>query len=176
MREFNENNMQVIEIEDYTSVEEYADLSTKINLKDVAFNIIWNTERQCINKGFIFVFRHMGKLYNILVDEGLTSINEKTFIEDETEERVLRIDFSKEDYYYAILKHNSIKSTTETKIFSKDNSLSFDPVLPSRVALEEVTKLVENLQGVDGIENVVSIEKVNETVISDLKNRIEPSI
>lgn len=176
MKEYIENNMQVIEVEDYMSMEEYANLPEGIDLKDVAFSVLWNTELQAINKGFIFVFRHKGVLYNILLDDGLTMIDERTFVGKHVEERFLSVSSKRDEYHYSLLKHNDIRSTYYTAYFSNDMQNTLGTDFTAREAYDEISTLIKNLEGIEGIENIIVMERINDIVISDIKSRMNPSL
>ncbi len=176
MEEYLENNMQVIHIEDYISIEDYFSLSSEINLDDVTFNILWNSEKQCINKGFLFVFRYSDKLYNILIDDGSVHIDERTEVCSITEERFLRVDYLKDDYSYSLLKHDENGSTFYTMQYSKNSTFVFGHDFTPKEAYEEILRVMETLKEVDGIENIISTDKINEVVLSDIESRIAPNL
>lgn len=176
MEEYLENNMQVIQIEDYISIEDYFNLSSGVNLDDVTFNILWNSEKQCINKGFLFVFRYSEKLYNILIDDGSVHIDERTKVCSITEERFLRVDYLKDDYSYSLLKHDENGSTFYTMYYSKNPAFVFGLDFTPKEAYEEIQRVIETLKEVSGIENIISTDKINEVVLSDIKERIKPRL
>ena len=49
--EYKFEDTQVIEIKDYMTVPEYLEEKSRINLNNITFNVLWNSEKQCINKG-----------------------------------------------------------------------------------------------------------------------------
>ncbi len=74
--EYKFEDTQVIEIKDYMTVQEYLEEKSRINLNNITFNVLWNSEKQCINKGIVFVFFCGELLYNILIADGFYKIDE----------------------------------------------------------------------------------------------------
>lgn len=175
MREYRENNMRIIEIEDYLSIQEYMDKSNDINLDDVTFNVLWNSDRQCINKGFVFAFRVDEGIYNILVNDEVTLIDERVNVDGITEERFIRLSNS-DEYSFSFLKHDASGSTFYTQYFSPKSDFTVGLQLQPKVAMDEIAKVIYTLTHVEGIENVLSIARLNNVIISDLKARIVPSL
>lgn len=89
------NGIFKVEISDYITVTDYLEKMKQIDTFGVdsklTNGVLWNSSKQCINKGVYFVFSHNGKLYNILNNEEFIKIEERTKIEDETEEKIIHL-------------------------------------------------------------------------------------
>ncbi len=176
MEEYTKNNMQVIKIDNYMSLEEFFTVSLEVNLDDISFNVLWDSQSQLITKGFIFAFRYENKLYNILLNDEITLIDERVVLDSITEEKFLKIDTSKNDYNYALLKHDESGSTIYTMYYTKEKTTTFGHALEASEAYTGISDIINTLKSVEGIDNVLSIKRIESDILNDIEKHIGPSL
>ena len=174
--EYKFEDTQVIEIKDYMTVPEYLEEKSRINLNNITFNVLWNSEKQCINKGIVFVF-FCGELsYNVLIADGFYKIDEVHKCKKSRKEKLLKYKANFRDYYYASMIHNEAGSTINTSCYSKNPNDIFGLTLTPKEAYDDILKIMENLQCVSGIENALDLESFTTFILEDIKSKIEKSL
>ena len=111
-------------IEDYCTLNDYADKIEEIDKNgiDKLLNnsVLWNNGKQRVNKGIYFVFKHNGNLYNILINDDMIKIDERTRIGEEIADKV--ISFYKNDKYYRYFRcmHDKNGSSYDTMYYNSN--------------------------------------------------------
>lgn len=176
-----ENNISKIVISDYISIGDYVkkmESSDEFHILDLLCNcVIWNSRKQKVNKGTYYVMSNGNRLYNILFTDEEVKIDERAKIEfDEqtqkeniTEERVITFDINTNEYHYFGAKHDKTGSTFCTRYYNKNRLFSMGPLdLSEKETYDEISSVTCNLEGINGIENIINIELLKKQVLEDL--------
>lgn len=171
------DNVKLVSIGDYLSPAEFCAETKKVNcsFKDLAFSVIWDTGLQMVNKGLIYIFAMNGTLYNVLVNDEKIIIDEKVKIGEETEEICFESNKDDDYYYLKQVKTNNIGSTYYSKHFYDGMDEFFGDELTAKEAYLILSSLVDNIDVVDGIENIIDKNKLK-TTLARIGNKIEPSL
>ena len=181
-----ENNIIKIEISDYISMVEFDDKiksSDEYSVLDLlCLSLSWNTSRQKVNKGTYYIIITDNRIYNILINDGKIKIDERTQIaldeqtqkENIIEERLITFNIDEEKYRYYTAKHEQNRNTYYTKYYDKNRTYSLGALdLSEEEALSEIKEVFYNLEGIEGINNILDIELLKSYIADDLrKNNI----
>lgn len=172
-----EGNFSKVEISDYISIKDFVERTKTIDKFGVT-NLIcnscfWNVDEQKVNKGTIYIIQIGNRLYNMLINSNNIVIDERLIIEDITEERVIDIDIDSNDYRYARLKHyqtefTSTGSTFYVKCYHKGDSGSGNLSLSKEETYEDINMIIDNLQSIEGIENIINLDLLKKIILDDL--------
>lgn len=176
-----ENNISKIVISDYISIGDYVkkmESSDGFLILDLLCNcVLWNSRKQKVNKGTYYVISNANRLYNILFTDEKLIIDERTKIEfDEqaqkeniTEERVITFDINTNEYHYFGAKHDKTGDTFYTRYYNKNRLFSMEALdLSAKETYDEISSVIYNLEGINGIENIINIELLKKQVLEDL--------
>lgn len=90
-----ENSFFKIEIPDYIPIMDYLEYMKSANLLDivglVSNSVLWNGERQKVNKGIYYILTKNNRIYNIFISDNFLKIDERTQREGITEEKIIRM-------------------------------------------------------------------------------------
>ena len=71
-------------LDDYYTIQDYVDKMKEIDGLEIDkllnLSVLWNSERQRVNKGTYYIFKHKTYLYNILINDEVIAIDERHFI------------------------------------------------------------------------------------------------
>ena len=178
-----QENIYKIEINDYISIGDYVNKTKSSEeyaiLDLICLSILWNSNKQMVNKGIYYVISVDNRLYNILFTDDKIYIDERTKKEiDEqtqkkniTQERVITYNIDKKKYNYYSAKHEENRNTYYTKYYNKNRSYSLGALdLTEEETYEEVKSVIFNLENIDGIETILDVDLLKEHVLSDLIN------
>lgn len=178
-----QDNIYKIEIGDYISIADYVNKtksSTEYSILDlICLSVLWNSNKQKVNKGIYYVINVDNHLYNILftddkiyIDERIKKeIDEETQKKNITQERVITYNINKNQYNYYSAKHEENRNTYYTKYYNKNRSYSLGALdLTEEETYEEVKSVICNLENIDGIETILNVDLLKEHVLSDLTN------
>jgi len=181
-----ENNIIKIEISDYISMVEFDDKiksSDEYSVLDLlCLSLSWNTSRQKVNKGTYYIIITDNRIYNILINDGKIKIDERTQIaldeqtqkENIIEERLITFNIDEEKYRYYTAKHEQNRNTYYTKYYDKNRTYSLGALdLSEEEALSEIKEVFYNLEGIEGINNILDIELLKSYKANDLR-KINP--
>jgi len=181
-----ENNIIKIEISDYISMVEFDDKiksSDEYSVLDLlCLSLSWNTSRQKVNKGTYYIIITDNRIYNILINDGKIKIDERTQIaldeqtqkENIIEERLITFNIDEEKYRYYTAKHEQNRNTYYTKYYDKNRTYSLGALdLSEEEALSEIKEVFYNLEGIEGINNILDIELLKSYIADDLR-KINP--
>lgn len=169
-----EDNIFKVEISDYIKVMNYVKRFKEddpYNLYDsISNNILWNGDRQRVNKGTYFIIYVGNRLYNVLFQDGTIEIDERTRYENgHTDEKILKYDPQKPTYKYCILKHDETGSTYLTKFYDKEKIDMKFFRYPYEDAYRDITDLIANLQTIPNMNRVVNINMLIDGVVKDME-------
>ena len=182
-----QDNIYKIEISDYISIGDFVkrkNSSDEYKILDFLCNcVIWNSDKQKVNKGTYYVIIIDNRIYNILItkdkiqiDERIKSINDRyANKENITQEKVITYIIDKNKYRYYSAKHESNGNTYYTKYYNKNREYSLGILdLTEKETFEEVDSVFSNLETISGIETILDIEFLKEQVLNDLsKNSLQ---
>lgn len=169
-----ENNFFKMLISDYISISDYVErmkLIDKYNLISLICNaVLWNVDKQKVNKGVFYVISIDNRLYNIFNDDDYFEIDERIDKGDITEERLIRFNIGNNNYKYTSLKHYGKNgSTFYVRYYYNNDNFSFGKLdLSKEDALSEISSIISNLENIDGIENIFDIDLLKKQVLDDL--------
>jgi len=181
-----QGNIYKIEISDYISIIDFVDKknsSDEYKVLDLLCNyVLWNGSKQKVNKGTYYVINTSNCLYNILFTDDTIDIEERIKIElDEQtqkeniiEERLITFNIDEEKYRYYTAKHEQNRNTYYTKYYDKNRTYSLGALdLSEEEALSEIKEVFYNLEGIEGINNILDIELLKSYIADDLR-KINP--
>lgn len=180
-----ESNIFKIVISDYISIGDYVkkmESSVEFHILDLLCNcVLWNSGKQKVNKGTYYVISNGNRLYNILFTDEKLMIDERTKIEfDEqaqkeniTEERVITFDINTNEYHYFGAKHDKTGDTFYTRYYNKNRLFSMGTLdLSAKETYDEISSVIYNLEGINGIENIINIKLLKKQVLEDLDKNL----
>ena len=181
----NHNNISKIEISDYIPIEDYVKItksSDKYHILDSLCNcVLWNSNKQKVNKGTYYVITIDNRIYNILFNGDKIIIDERTKIElDEptqkeniTQERVITININKNEFHYFSAKHDKTGNTFYTRYYNKNRLYSLGALeLHEEETYDEVNSVIHNLESIEGIENILDIELLKTNILEYLDENL----
>ena len=142
--------------------------------------VLWNSDKQKVNKGTYYVIIIDNRIYNILFTDDKVKIDERTNkeIDEQTkkeniiQERVITYNINENKYHYYSAKHESDGNTYYTKYFNKNRIYSLGKLdLTEQEAYEEIKSVIYNLENIKGIETILNIELLKERVLNNLKTK-----
>lgn len=135
------------------------------NLLDlISNNILWNSNIQKVNKGTYYALIVGNRLYNILINGDNLAIDERTKIDDITEEIIIRFNISNSNYHYFSAKHYKSGSTFYTKYYDKNRLFNLGKLdLSSEETFEEISSIVCNLDDIALMANIFDTDLIKNT-------------
>ncbi len=177
-----QNNITKIEIPDYVCIGDFVDKKNygeEYKILDLLCNcVLWNSDKQKVNKGIYYVIIIENRIYNILftddkiqIDERIKPIfDEVTNKENITQERVITYLPNQNKYRYYSAKHESDGNTYYTKYYNKNREYSLGTLdLTEEETFNEVASVISNLETIPSIETILDIEFLKEQILNDLK-------
>ena len=169
-----DTNVIRIEINDYISIIDYVDTMKVIDINkrvQISNNILWNTDRQSVDKGVYYVISINNKIYNIKINEQHTEIDERTYYSNgEVLERILDI---KNDgaYYYSLLKHDKTGSTYGTYFYNNVREVWIPKFQLSKDdAFVEIWEMLSGLKEVQNIDTIIDIDVLSKNILESEEN------
>lgn len=176
-----QDNIFKIEISDYISIVDYVnktEYSKESGILDlICLSVLWNNNKQKVNKGIYYVISVDDCLYNILFTDDKIYIDERTKKEiDEqtqkrniTQERVITYNINKNQYNYYSAKHEENRNTYYIRYYNKNRSYSLGALdLTEEETYEEIKSVISNLENINGIKTILDVELLKEHVLNDL--------
>ena len=165
------NNIYMVDVSDYVTIGDYVERMHEIDnydLLDLIGNaVLWNSKRQRVNKGTYYVIMHDGYLYNILLGEEETIIDERIKVDDHTVEK--HIDLHKNgDYNFTHFKHDKVGSTYYTMYYSKKGFPIKNFELSKEDAYELISDLLSRFELVPSSDNILDVNMFRDNVLDDL--------
>lgn len=176
-----ENNYYKVEIKDYVSICDYiqkTNSSEKCKVLNLISNsVLWNSSKQCIEKGIIYIIQIDNRLYNILITDKILKIDERTNKEIDnqtmkdniTEEKIVTLNLDSFDYRYTSFKHDKTGDTYYVRYYSSSKFNNFlDLELSDEEALSEISLIIYNLENIENLENIINIQLLKEHLSNNL--------
>lgn len=168
------NDIFKIDVNDYISIIDYVDRMKEIdhfNLLDLLGNaVLWNSKRQGVNKGTYFVIIHGDYLYNVLLGEEETIIDERIKVGDHTVEKHVNLHINGE-YNYTHFKHDKVGSTYYTMYYSKKGFPIKSFELSKEEACEGISELLSRFELIPGVSDILDINVFRSSILDDLVQR-----
>lgn len=176
-----QNKISKIEINDYISMEDYEKImksSEEYHILELLCNcVLWNSNKQRVNKGTYYVIIVDNRIYNILFTGDKIKIDERTKIqldeqtqkENITQERSITLNINKNEYRYYSAKHDKTGNTFYIKYYNKNRLYSLGTLdLNKEEAYEEINSVIHNLENIEGIKNILNIPFLKTNILEDL--------
>jgi len=176
-----QNKISKIEINDYISMEDYEKImksSEEYQILELLCNcVLWNSNKQRVNKGTYYVIIVDNRIYNILFTGDKIKIDERTKIqldeqtqkENITQERAITLNINKNEYRYYSAKHDKTGNTFYIKYYNKNRLYSLGTLdLNKEEAYEEINSVIHNLENIEGIKNILNIPFLKTNILEDL--------
>lgn len=171
-----------IEISDYITIGDYVKKmrsSEEYNILNSICNcVLWNGNKQKVNKGTYYVLFKDNCIYNFLFNDEKIEIDERMKIakdkdkENITQERVITLYLNQDDYHYFSAKHEANGNTYYTKYYNKIRRFSMGTLdLTEEETYDEISEVVNNLENITEIENMVDLDLIKESILKDLKEK-----
>lgn len=165
------NNIYIVDVSDYITIGDYVERMhemDKYNLLELLGNaVLWNGRRQKVNKGSYFVIMHDGYLYNILLGDEETIIDERVKVDDHTVEKHITL-HNDGDYNYTHFKHDKVGSTYYTMYYSKDGFPIKNFELTKEAAHDGISGLLSRFELIPGSNDILDIDMFRKNVLDDL--------
>ena len=165
------NNIYMVDVSDYITIGDYVERMhemDKYNLLELLGNaVLWNGRRQKVNKGSYFVIMHDGYLYNILIGDEETLIDERVKVDDHTVEKHITL-HNDGDYNYTHFKHDKVGSTYYTMYYSKDGFPIKNFELTKEAAHDGISGLLSRFELIPGSNDILDIDMFRKNVLDDL--------
>ncbi len=121
--------------------------------------VMWNSSKQRVNKGAYYIIVVDNRLYNILISNDCIIIDEKTKINEITEERIIRLENN--DYWCTFFKHDATGSTFYTKYYNTRGFSLGALDLTKEETVETFRPVIENLRNIPGIEDILDLDTID---------------
>ena len=165
------NNVFMVDVSDYITIGDFVERMHEIdkyNLLELIGNaVLWNGHRQRVNKGSYFVIIHNGYIYNILLGDEETIIDERVKVEDHTVER--HVNLHKDgNYNYTHFKHDKVGSTYYTMYYSKRGFPIKNFELSKEDAYEGIDGLLTRFEETPGCSDILDVDSFRKSILDDL--------
>ena len=171
-----------IEIGDYITIGDYVKKMRSSEeyciLNSICNCVLWNGNKQKVNKGTYYVLFKDNCIYNFLFNDEKIEIDERMKIakdkdkENITQERVITLYLNQDDYHYFSAKHEANGNTYYTKYYNKIRRFSMGTLdLTEEETYDEISEVVNNLENITEIENIVDLDLIKESILKDLKEK-----
>lgn len=164
-----------IEISDYLKINDYSnrmdELGASLIADKISSNIFWNSSKQKVQKGTIYVIEIDNKLYNILLDDDTIEVDVKIKLEDITEEKILTYDMESREYRYTFFKHDKTGSTFVHKYYNPGLYITKSFELPIEEVTEGVAWIIGELESIDM--SIFDLDILKNNVLRDLEKKKE---
>ena len=161
----------MVDVSDYITIGDYVERMHEIdkyNLLELLGNaVLWNGRRQKVNKGSYFVIMHDGYLYNILLGDEETIIDERVKVDDHTVEKHITL-HNDGDYNYTHFKHDKVGSTYYTMYYSKDGFPIKNFELTKEAAYDGIDGLLNRFELIPGSSDILDTNIFRKKVLDDL--------
>lgn len=166
------DNYFIMVVKDYMEVIPYSDIVDKIDpdktSDNISFSLLWNTERQKINKGTFYVIWANDKKYNIWIDDADIKLDERIDVGEEKHERILSVNKKTKKFHFTFFKHDEIGSTFYTMYYHMGNVLIPSMNFSKEEAKREIGELLASFSSVEDIDAILEIDEIKEIILNEL--------
>lgn len=170
-----ESNYFRMIISDYISLVDYVErmkVIDKFGVEQMVSNaVLWNSQKQKVNRGIYFIIFFENKLYNILVNEDVVKIDERIKNAKVEEEKVLLLVEKDNDYSYTYHKHDEFGDTFFTRYFNKRGFSLGKLDLSLEEFICDYKVLVNNLKEIKNIDEIMDLKLLEQIVYNDLEEK-----
>ena len=167
---FQEETFTKIIVEDYYTIQEYVSKMQEID--DIEIDkllnnsVVWNSDKQKVNKGTYFVFKHNNNLYNILIQDNTIKLDERIPVGEETSNKVYT--FNEEDYRFFRCIHDKNGSTYSCGYYNPKGSQILGILRDDFLRDFECT--IQTLSSFGGIDNIINLENIRNSILKTVCN------
>ena len=193
-----ENGFYKIIINESISVRDYQEIEKNSEYKDIldliCTTVLFNSGFHGTNVGTFYVKEIDNTLYNILLTNNEMTIKEriKCDIDDDEKnlilnnlsfdpknlgdyvyhDKTLTLNKSRNKYRYSHLRHMFDWDTYDIKIYEKNTKTGMGKLeLTDLEAYEEIKEFLDNLEGIEKIENILDTNSLRMEILDDLKEK-----
>jgi len=161
-----ENAYSKLIINDYYTIQDYVNKMKEIDKlgidKLLNLSILWNSERQMINKGTYYIFSLNERLYNILINDEMIAIDERTPIGEHILNKVIKFTLNDNLFSYFRCKHDENGSSYDTRYYSPKGALIME--LSKMEFNDDFNSIISNLKDFKDIEKIIEVNKIKRLV------------
>ena len=162
-----------LEISDYISMKNYIERIKLIDTYNInsllSICILWNSEKQKVNKGTYYIIEYDDIIYNILINDFRIHVDQKEKINGITEEKIIYFNNEDNSFSYSSLKHRENGSTFFTKFYNCSwVSLIPELMLSSEEMLGDISSILSNLERINGIEKIFDTSLFEKYILNKL--------
>ena len=161
-------------ISDETSLFDYiskTDAVDKYKVSDMISNsILWNNATQKVNKGTYYAVSNGNKLYNILMNDTIISLDERILLPDNTViEKIIH--YNKETLGFTFYKerHDSTGSTHDVMEYDRDELVESGDIYRVYEAFNEIGEVLKSATYIQGISRIMDIDGLMINILSNPK-------
>lgn len=170
-----ENNIFKVLVSEYIKISDYQEIMEVIDSYSVndliSISVLWNSTRQKVNKGTYYIINDNLKLYNILINDELVIIDERIKKEEITDNKIISFNPHNNYYSYFSCKHDKIGSSYNTRYYAKNGTPLEKFELSNDEAFNEILALIRNLENIEDIDKIISIELLKNEILDDIRNK-----
>lgn len=154
-------------VADYYTINEYVEKMKEIDKhgidKSLNTSVVWNSEKQRVNKGAYFIFSRNGHLYNILVNDEIIKIDERHTLDKQTMNSVVTFYNNSPSWEYFTCVHDENGSTYDTKYCSSKGFTTVKAFEMSRhEAICNWIFITRELKTFNAIDEIVDMKKLDD--------------
>lgn len=167
-----DNGVYKIEIDDYMSISEYFEQMAIVDTLGVneyiGNSVLWNSSKQRINNGIIYVILVGNKTYNFLVRDDEVIVDERINVDGDITERVIYYYGEKDDYDFVKYKHDKTGNTYYTMYYSKKGFPLKTLEFSKEEAFSEISCELSRVDDISNIRNIIDVESLKQNILNDL--------
>lgn len=167
-----DNDVYKIEIDDYMSISEYFEQMAIADTwgvnEHIGNSVLWNSRKQKINKGIIYVVLIDNRTYNFLLKDDEVIVDERINVDGDITERVVSYYSESDDYDFVKYKHDKTGDTYYTMYYSKNGFPLKTLEFSKEEAFSEIAGELSRVDDISGIRSIIDVESLKQNILSDL--------
>ena len=166
---YSENDILRMDILDYLKPIEFSMYSNRLN---VSMNVLWNGDRQRINKGNYYVLSKNDTVYYVLLNDEFLKIDQINKINNGTKENILTFDIIDYQYSYVSYEHDIYGSTHNIDYYNSMNTVCLANLLSKEDAFSEISNLINSVYEIFKNTNIYDIDLVSNKILGDMSKKV----
>lgn len=167
-----DNDVYKIEIDDYMSISEYFEQMAIADTwgvnEHIGNSVLWNSRKQKINKGIIYVVLVDNRTYNFLLKDDEVIVDERINVDGDITERVVSYYSECDDYDFVKYKHDKTGDTYYTMYYSKNGFSLKTLEFSKEEAFREIAGEISRVDDISGIRSIIDVDSLRQVILSDL--------